>query len=292
MAATVEAAGEAIVFVSDNNSNMTMRPLGLIIFDAVFALNGKPAMEVAADADAYTVDVSSQGTWTASVSAGAAWCTLTNAGGTGNGTLTVNVTANTDTAPRTATVTVTSGTLTKTVTVTQAGIALEVNITTISVSSYAVGYIVGVTSNAAWTASVSPSSAIEWCTLTNGGGTGNGTLTVHVTANTATVTRAATITVTAGTAGKTVSVRQAAAPPYVIHKTDDAPRYAASNNAWTFGSSTLTWSDAIRIPECNQSGFSSSTVTPKCRSYTDGTIRYYYNWPYVTANRTTLCPSP
>jgi hypothetical protein len=69
------------------------------------------------------------------------------------------------------------------------------------------------------------------------------------------------------------------------------PRYAASTKTWTFGEQT--WSDAIRIPECNKSSFADSNTDPQCRSYTqDGKTWYYYNWPYVNKHAARLCPSP
>jgi hypothetical protein len=71
----------------------------------------------------------------------------------------------------------------------------------------------------------------------------------------------------------------------------NTPRYAASTKTWKFGG--LTWSDAIRIPECNKTSFADSETVPQCRSYTDGTNTwYYYNWPYVHTNAATLCPDP
>jgi hypothetical protein len=69
------------------------------------------------------------------------------------------------------------------------------------------------------------------------------------------------------------------------------PRYAASTRTWTFGNQT--WSDAIRMPECNKTDFTASYTDPHCRSYTeDGTTWYYYNWPYVDKNKAKMCPSP
>jgi uncharacterized protein (TIGR02145 family) len=71
------------------------------------------------------------------------------------------------------------------------------------------------------------------------------------------------------------------------------PAYAASAQTWTFGSSTLVWSDAIQIPDCDKDDFADSDTDPKCRSYTEGANTwYYYNWPYVIDNAATLCPAP
>jgi hypothetical protein len=67
---------------------------------------------------------------------------------------------------------------------------------------------------------------------------------------------------------------------------------ASSTQTWTFGESPLIWSDAIEIPDCNKSDFGNSYTEPRCRSYTSGKLRYYYNWAYVKAHAATLCPSP
>jgi hypothetical protein len=101
--------------------------------------------------------------------------------------------------------------------------------------------------------------------------------------NPGTEIRAATVTVTAGALQATITVGQA--------QGGGTPPYAASPRTWLFGEQT--WSDAIRIPECNKNGYDMSFTEPQCRSYTSGTNTwYYYNWPYVHANGSTLCPSP
>jgi hypothetical protein len=70
------------------------------------------------------------------------------------------------------------------------------------------------------------------------------------------------------------------------------PSDVASTQTWVYGG--LTWSDRVVGPSaCNKASFSESTVTPQCRSYNDsGALRYYYNWPYVIANQSTMCSSP
>jgi hypothetical protein len=71
----------------------------------------------------------------------------------------------------------------------------------------------------------------------------------------------------------------------------NTPRYAASTRTWVFDGQT--WSDAIRIPACDKTGFTDSYTDPQCRSYTlNDNTWYYYNWPYVNENKDTLCPSP
>jgi hypothetical protein len=161
--------------------------------------------------------------------------------------------------------------------------SLSASPTSISAAATAGNYPITVTANTAWTAAVD--AAASWCILANSNTNGNGTVTVNVSANIATATRAATVTITAGTLTRAVTINQAAIPP--------PPPYAASAQMWTFGSSTLTWSDAIRIPACNKESFTNDYDNPQCRSYTSGTNTwYYYNWPYVNQNASMLCSSP
>jgi hypothetical protein len=190
----------------------------------------KTTINAAVGAAAYTIGVTSNATWTATVSSGATWCTLTNNSSTGNGTVTVNVVAHNATTTRTATVTLTSGTLTKTVAVTQAaaGLVLNVDKTMIEAGTNAANYPINVTSNATWTATVS--SSATWCTLTGAAGNGNGVLTVNVAAQPMAATRAATVTFTAGTLTRTLTVAQAGAPPTLTtDETAISAAYAAGN---------------------------------------------------------------
>jgi uncharacterized protein (TIGR02145 family) len=137
-------------------------------------------------------------------------------------------------------------------------------------------YTLAVTSNVAWTATVNAA----WLTLNPGNGNGNATVTVRVEENT-TDTRNATISLTAGSLTRTVTVTQDVAPP----------AHAVTPKTWVIGSQT--WSDAIHIPECNKEDFGESLEEPRCRSYTEeGANYYYYNWAYVIRHAATLCPSP
>jgi hypothetical protein len=237
-------------------------------------------------AGAYPVNVTCNVAWTATVGSGTAWCTLSPDSGTGNGTVTVNVTENTGETSRTATVTIAAGTLTKTVSVTQAGTApaLSVSADNIPATVEAGAYPVNVTCNVAWTVTVSDNA--EWCTPSPASGTGDGSFTVNITENATTITRSATVTVTAGTLNEAISVTQDAAVA--------TPPNAASTLTWTFEESNLIWSAPIQISDCNKEDFSDSSTEPRCRSYlhTNGTTYYYYNWPYVNANKTTMCPDP
>jgi hypothetical protein len=159
-------------------------------------------------------------------------------------------------------------------------------------AAYTAGtYTIAVTSNVAWRAAVN--SGATWCTVSPATGTGNGSVTVSVKDNAATITRSATVTLAASTTlTRTVGVTQTAVT-FTISEVDNAPPYAASNKAWMFGNSQLIWSDAIHCPECNKETFEDSYTDPQCRSYTeDGKTYYYYNWAYVDANKTTMCPDP
>jgi hypothetical protein len=155
-------------------------------------------------AGSYTVNITSNVSWTATSSE--TWCSITPASGDGNGTLTIIVAANTAIETRTATVTVKAGALTKTVTVTQLGATpvLSVNTTEINVPASATDSTIYITSNLAWTAT----SNETWCLITPTSGNGSGTLTITVAENTAIETRTATITITAGTLTGNVTVTQ------------------------------------------------------------------------------------
>jgi hypothetical protein len=153
---------------------------------------------------------------------------------------------------------------------------------TIQATAAAGSYTIDITSNVAWTATVN--SGATWCAVSPAAATGNGTLTVNVAENPATAPRAATVTVTADTLSRNVTVLQAG-------KSDIPPPHAASTQTWTFGDQI--WSDAIQIPECNKTSFTNSYDVPHCRSYTTNNITYYYyNWAYVNTNGTNLCASP
>jgi hypothetical protein len=160
------------------------------------------------------------------------------------------------------------------------GTALSIDKNAISAAHTAGTYELQVTDTQVWSAEVN--AAATWCTASPATGTSNGTVTVNVAANAATVTRTTAVTIAAGAVTRTVSVAQAAQPA--------TPPYAASTLIWTFGEQQ--WSDAIRIPACNKtSSFTDSYTEPQCRSYTSGTNTwYYYNWPYVVANPSTMCP--
>jgi hypothetical protein len=146
--------------------------------------------------------------WTAK--SNVTWITITaGASGNGSGSVSYTVAANTASTSRTGTITVAG----KTFTVTQAGVTCTFTLNTTSASVPAAGGTgtITVTGPAActWTAK----SNVTWIHITAGGsGSGNGTASFTVDANTASTPRSGTITI----AGKTFTVNQAAAAPSLV----------------------------------------------------------------------------
>jgi hypothetical protein len=104
-------------------------------------------------------------------------------------------------------------------------------------------------------------------------------------AKTYTVTTANSNGCTNATASGTITVNAA------TYTTTGGPNTANSTKTWTIGG--LTWSDRVVVSACNKTSFTNSSTDPQCRSYTvSGELLYYYNWPYVNTNKSTMCPSP
>jgi uncharacterized protein (TIGR02145 family) len=169
-------------------------------------------------AGTYTLAITSTQAWTAEVDAAATWCAISPNASFGDGTATVSVVADNPVPQvRVATITFTSGTLTATVSVTQADAVpiLEVDKTEIPAEGYAADYVIAITSNTAWTATVN-SEAEAWCVLADASTAGNGTITVNVTDNTTMEVRTATVSISAGTGALTrqVVVTQAFMPVF------------------------------------------------------------------------------
>ena len=155
------------------------------------------------------------------------------------------VAANTSTSPRTGTLTIAG----LTATVTQAGAcAYTVAPTTQSVLAAGGSHSAAVTttSGCGWTG---VSNNMTWITVTSGSsGTGNGTVSYTVAANTSTSSRTGTLTI----AGQTATVTQAGACPYSC-RADDANGLAAGGSqvgddvttpsgcGWTAASNDTTW---------------------------------------------------
>jgi hypothetical protein len=158
---------------------------------------------------------------------------------------------------------------------------LEVDETEIAAEAAAGSYTIAVTSNTAWTASVN--SSATWCDLSPASATGNGTVTVNVVENPATVTRSATVTIAAGSVSQTVDITQDACTPL--------PPDAASTRTWIIGNQT--WSDHINVPACFKSSYNGGTAdAPRADCRNDPDYSYLYSWQYVHDHASTLCPAP
>jgi hypothetical protein len=122
------------------------------------------------------------------------------------------------------------------------------------------------------------------------GVTGNtSSSTVHVIGGTPTAAGTFSYTVTASNTNGCPSASISGTITIIA----GTPPYAASTSTWTFGSQT--WSDVVNIiPACHKTNFTASNTVPDCCIYTSSTgkTHYLYNWPYVIANATMLCPSP
>lgn len=142
--------------------------------------------------------------WTAK--SNAAWITITaGSTGTGSGAVSYTVAANTSSGSRTGTLTIAD----QTHTVTQAGAtacsySLNASGDNFSAAGGSAGVLVTTTSGCSWTAA----SNNAWITITAGStGTGNGTVSYTVAANSATTQRTGTMII----AGQTFTVTQAGA---------------------------------------------------------------------------------
>ncbi|MDR1342161.1 MAG: hypothetical protein LBK18_02770 [Prevotellaceae bacterium] len=198
-------------------------------------------------AGSYAVAVTANVAWTAAVdAAAAAWCTVASTSGNGNDTVAVNVAATADLAPRTATITFTADTMSRSVTLTQAAFVptLSVDKTDIAADNAAGSYAVAVTANVAWTAAVDDDAA-TWCTLSPTSASGNDTVAVSVAASTDLAPRTATITFTADTMIRSVTLTQAAfVPTLSVDKTAIAAANAAGSYAVTV-TANVAWTAAV-----------------------------------------------
>jgi hypothetical protein len=155
-----------------------------------------------------SVDITSNTSWTAS--SDKTWLTVNPASGTGNDEIVFTAEANAAITTRQATVTISAtGVTSKTITITQdeGAATLSLSISNMSViKDESSGHLFQVYSNTDWTAT----SNKIWLTFSSSAsGTGNGSITFKVEANTTNTAREATITVSAtGVASKTVILTQ------------------------------------------------------------------------------------
>ena len=205
----------AVSFSYATNSATTSRTATLTIAGQSFTLTqagvpcsytvGTTTVNLAATAttgNSVPVTATSGCGWTATTTA--SWLTLTTASGTGSGTLVFSAAANPNASARSATITVGA----QTITVTQAAAPCTYSVSPATVSlayGSSSGHVVTVTAPAgcSWAAT----TGATWVTLTGATGSGGGTFSLGVSANTGSAARTATITI----GGQTVTVTQA--PP-------------------------------------------------------------------------------
>jgi hypothetical protein len=169
----------------------------------------KTSLDFTSSSGNNTVNVTSNSSWT--VSDDATWITVTPTSGSNNGTLTISVSNNSG-AERSGIVTVSGCNTTKTITVTQeSDCSLSLSANRLDYKISAGNKSVTVTSNSSWTVS----DDATWITVTPASGSNNGSLTVSVTANTATE-KIGIVTVSCGGVTKKITVIQEAycTPPW------------------------------------------------------------------------------
>jgi hypothetical protein len=267
-----------------------------------FSLSGTAAsLPAAGGGTQVTVTTGGSCSWTAA--SNVSWVALSSAGATGSGTVVATVATNTGTASRTGTLTVAG----KTFTVSQQGAACTYSLSASSGSFAASGGSgsVGVTAGGtgcAWTAA----SGASWVALAPASGSGSGTVTFNVGANTG-AARSATLTI----AGRTYTVSQAAATTASSTPGTPSPTAGASGVSTT---AKLTWACAgatsytVRLgtsspPQQVATGVTSTSYTPG--ALTAGRTYYWQVvaasnsgstsgpvWSFSTASGSTALPSP
>lgn len=168
--------------------------------ESTLTISSGEGLTATATAGVYTINVTSNGAWTAQLSAGADWCTIdeASASGNGNGTISIAVAENISLTPRKTTVTIAvKGSVIKQVSLQQDGAEPLVRIDepVRNITAAAATYSVNVTGNSTWTATVN-AEAQGWCSIAPASGNGSAMLTLGVLNNTG-APRAATVTVSA-----------------------------------------------------------------------------------------------
>jgi hypothetical protein len=189
--------------------------------------------------ESVAVAVTAGSTCTWSTTSNAAWLSVGSGGsGTGNATVNVVVAANTSTAQRTGTMTIAG----QTFSVTQDGVPCTYTIAPINRTSPAAGETVAVGVTAGSSCAWSTTSNAAWLSVGSGGsGTGDGSVSVVVAANTGTAQRTGTVTI----AGETFTVVQPGTPTctYAINPTNrTSPAGGESIAVAVTADSSCAWS--------------------------------------------------
>jgi hypothetical protein len=230
------------------------------------------SVSAASDASTGSVSVTTGGTCSWSATSSAAWLTITSGtSGVGAGTVAYSAAANTTTGSRSATLTIGG----RVFSLTQAAPACAATLSTTSVSltSSATFRTVQVTigGSCGWTAA----SSVPWITIASGGsGTGPGTVSYNVAANTSTASRTGTLTIS----GETVSVTQAGVActidltPTSITLTgagtSSSVGVAAGSGCVWAASSNVGWLTVTSGAQGNGNGSVGYTVAPNTTAFT------------------------
>ncbi len=206
--------------------------------DLIFEIDTTEINDVETAGGTFTVNVTSNHTWAATEESD--FVSLTDAEGSGNGQFTITIDSNTDdVTARTATVTVTpAGGAARTITISQQAIPVVLDfdglVEPVEFTADGGDIEVNIVANIGW----SISSSETFATVDTESGTGDGTVTITVTANDVTEVRTAIITLSAvgvdGVEPVTFTISQEAAIPSV---TVNGVKWATSNliDAGTFG---------------------------------------------------------
>ncbi|MCF8364716.1 MAG: T9SS type A sorting domain-containing protein, partial [Bacteroidales bacterium] len=219
-----------------------------------------------------TFNITSNVDW--AVSESVAWFSVTPMSGSNNGVITVNYLQNSSASNRSGIITLSAtGVPDVTLTVIQSGAQLSVNPAIQNLTAPAGSTTFNVVSNAAWNVSESAS----WFSVSPIGGTGNGTLTVNYTENTAVTPRSGTITVSSvGIPNVTVTVTQAGATP-VLSVAPASRSVTAPAGSTTFGlTSNTAWSVSESVAwftVAPMSGSGNNTLTVNYQQNTSVTPR-------------------
>ncbi len=138
---------------------------------------GTGSIECSDLAQTINVNITSNGSWTASTTD--SWITVRPSSATGSGTLSITVTENTEDDARTGKITLTIGDKTYEISVTQSGKYFTVKVENNEIGSKGGDVLIDVSSNDTWSASVNGSPSWIKLSKTNGSGAASFTATVE-----------------------------------------------------------------------------------------------------------------
>ncbi len=282
-------ASAAMLFSGCNGTKEPPKP--------VLNVDETPISAVVAE-DEYTIEVESNGKWSAvvdyAVEPETDWITFENAEGENDGTVVFKVDENLLPQTRTATIVISleGSTLVKNVPVNQAAAEENLDVDTTPIEATAEGdtFKISVTSNTAWSAVVENADENDWVVLSNNSGEGDGEIDVEVVENLLVASRNTAILVSIGESEPVrVSVSQDAAglifnvtpteindiptagDTYIVNVTSNHTWIASEDSGWvtiTDGVGSGNGSFTIQVDPTTSTSTRNTTVTV---TPTDGT---------------------